>query len=274
MLRHTFCHIPGIGPKTERRLWSDGVTSWEVALGGAPGCGRRPCREHLRESVRQFESDNPSFFTQRLAPREHWRLFRDFRHACLYLDIETTGMNWGPGAITTIATYDGTQVRHYVQGQNLDRFPDDVRGHKVLVTYNGKQFDVPFIERSFDICLNQAHVDLRYVLAALGFKGGLKGCERQLGVGRPESAGMNGWAAVGLWHEFRCGNDKALESLLAYNVEDVVNLETLLVLAFNARLQGTPFEEAYCMPRPAAVPNPFRVDRATVARVVGQTWAS
>lgn len=271
MLKHTFCHLAGIGPKTERRLWSRGITSWDVALGGP--CGKRPCPDELRESMHHHANGNPRFFADRLAAREHWRLFPDFRHACLYLDIETTGMVWGPNAVTTIATYDGAVVRHYIQGVNLDRFPEDVRGCKVLVTYNGKQFDLPFLERTFGMAFEQAHVDLRYVLAALGYRGGLKGCEKQLGVARPESHGMDGWVAVGLWHEFRAhGNDRALESLLAYNVEDVINLETLLVLACNARLQGTPFEAAYRLPLPAAVPNPFRVDRATVERVMAGGW--
>ncbi len=29
MLHQTFCHIPGIGMKTERKLWEAGITSWE-----------------------------------------------------------------------------------------------------------------------------------------------------------------------------------------------------------------------------------------------------
>jgi hypothetical protein len=28
MLTNTFCHLPGIGEKTERNLWAAGVTSW------------------------------------------------------------------------------------------------------------------------------------------------------------------------------------------------------------------------------------------------------
>ena len=32
-----------------------------------------------------------------------------------------------------------------------------------------------------------------------------------------------------------------LETLLAYNIEDVVNLEQLMVMAFNLKLRETPF---------------------------------
>ena len=63
MLRHTFCHIPGIGPKTERDLWRAGFTSWQELLerNAAPAASRRrSCQEHLRESVRQYEDGNPA----------------------------------------------------------------------------------------------------------------------------------------------------------------------------------------------------------------------
>lgn len=47
-------------------------------------------------------------------------------------------------------------------------------------------------------------------------------------------ARLCGFFAVLLWQEFQqTGNIKALETLLVYNIEDVVNLETLMVLAYN-----------------------------------------
>ncbi len=33
MLLQTFCHIPGVGEKIERRIWEEGITTWEEALG-------------------------------------------------------------------------------------------------------------------------------------------------------------------------------------------------------------------------------------------------
>jgi uncharacterized protein YprB with RNaseH-like and TPR domain len=52
--------------------------------------------------------------------------------------------------------------------------------------YNGKTFDVPFIEKYFGIRMNHAHIDLRYVLKSLGYAGGLKRCEKALGLDRGE----------------------------------------------------------------------------------------
>ena len=71
-----------------------------------------------------------------------------------------------------------------MQGQNLNDFVEDIQKYKVIVSYNGRSFDVPFIENYFKIRLNHAHIDLRYILYSLGFKGGLKGCERQLDMDR------------------------------------------------------------------------------------------
>lgn len=171
-------------------------------------------------------------------------------------------------AITTIALYDGRQVRHYVNGQNLEAFPDDVRDYRLLVTYNGRSFDVPFIERYFGVRLPHAHIDLRYVLARLGITGGLKRCEEQVGLARPGLEGVDGYAAVVLWHEYRDRHsERALETLLAYNVQDAVNLETLMVHAYNAHAARTPFADTHTLTARTPPALPFRPDPATVERV-------
>ncbi len=270
MLRHTFCHLPGVGEATERRLWAKGLTTWDAALAAS---GHRLPAADLRASAEHFARGNPSWFADQLPAAQAWRLFADFRGRCAYLDIETTGM--GPGAyVTAIALYDGRTVRSYVHGRNLDDFARDVADYRLLVTYNGKSFDLPFLARALDCPLGQAHIDLRHVLASLGIRGGLKGCERQLGVGRPGMEDLDGFAAVLLWYEHRKREDsRALETLLAYNVQDVLNLEALMVEAYNrklAGLRGAPFAAAYRLPPPAVPVNPFRPDPEAVARVVRQ----
>jgi uncharacterized protein YprB with RNaseH-like and TPR domain len=57
---------------------------------------------------------------------------------------------------------------------------DVIQKYNVIVSYNGKSLDVPFIEIYFGIQLRHAQIDPRCVLGSLGYKGGLKGCERQL----------------------------------------------------------------------------------------------
>ena len=275
MLHHTFCHLPGIGENTERGLWREGITSWESALDrGTTGRStllRRLPEALLRESLQHYEQANCDWFGRCLPSGQAWRLFHDFRTSCAYLDIETTGLQ-GYGHITTIALYDGKTVRTYVHGNNLDKFRDDIREYRLLVTYNGKSFDLPFLARDLGVRLEQPHIDLRYLLSSLGLKGGLKNCERLVGLARPGLEDVDGFMAVLLWNDYRRRRDeRALETLLAYNVQDTINLEALLVLACNrklAELEGVPFAANYHSLPPTPPANPHRADPVTVQRLL------
>ena len=80
---------------------------------------------------------------------------------------------------------------------------------------------------------NHVHVDLRFALRRIGFSGGLKSIEQQVGIERcPEARGLDGWDAVRLWREFEHGSEESLEVLLAYNREDIKNLMPLMKKVF------------------------------------------
>lgn len=272
MLKHTFVHIPGIGLQTEKRLWRTGIRTWEEwspsAVEGRVGRNRSSVEEYIQASRDSLRQKNPRFFGDRLPANLQWRLFPDFRGETAYLDIETTGLSDWENAITTIALYDGKRVFYYINGENLHRFPDDILRYAVLVTYNGKTFDIPFIERYFGIRLECAHIDLRYVLHSLGLKGGLKGCERALGIRRGDLEGVDGYFAVLLWQEYiQRKNFKALETLLAYNIADVLSLERLMITAYNLKIKDTPFFRGLCMETPPMPENPFSADRNTLFKI-------
>lgn len=272
MLTNTFCHLPGISARSERYLWDSGICSWDELLRHPEppisAARLRTAREQLPLAESRLVEGDPRWFTDRLSSKEHWRLFPEFRDRIAYLDIETTGLDRDLDAITTIALYDGRRIRTYVQGENLEAFADDIREYELLVTYNGKCFDVPFIERAMNIRLPQAHIDLRFLLQSLGFRGGLKGCERQLGLGRGDLDGVDGFFAVLLWRDYqRSGQRAALETLLAYNIEDVVNLEALMVMAYNRKLEGTPFSDSHHLALPKRPNIPFAPDPETVRRL-------
>jgi len=73
-----------------------------------------------------------------------------------------------------------------------------------------------------------------YLFWQLGYKGGLKKVEANLGLSRmQEVQGMQGKDAVDLWHKYKAGDQQALNKLVNYNIEDIVNLEVL----FNFALQ-------------------------------------
>ena len=271
MLRNTFCHLPGVGELSERRLWSLGILSWDDRFDvrqSFSGKKFQNLNERLAESELQLQQGNARYFARLLPPRLHWRLFPAFRNSLAYLDIETTGgLTWDQ-SITAIALYDGRSLYHYVQGRNLHDFERDVEKYNVLVTYNGKCFDLPFIQWYFRTTLKQVHIDLRFLLKSLGYSGGLKGCERQVGIDRGDLNGVDGYFAVLLWEDYsRTGDEKALETLLAYNTEDTVNLERLMVTAYNLKLKETPFATTHLLKPPAPLRSPYRGDRSTIERL-------
>jgi uncharacterized protein YprB with RNaseH-like and TPR domain len=277
MLKRTFCHFPGIGLATEARLWSGGIEDWgDFAARGAEVVGRgkvATAMSHLESSLAALEAGRADHFFTSLPAAHQWRAFADFRHRAAYLDIETTGMGPGTG-ITTIALYDGTSVRTYVQGRNLADFEKDVADYALLVTFNGKCFDVPILERAFNMRLPGAHIDLRYVLKALGYSGGLKACEKSFGLNRGGLDGVDGFFAVILWNEYRrTGDERVLETLRAYNAADVLGLETLMFAAFNQHLEQTPFYARSALETPRTQANPHVAHADVVARLMEQRWA-
>ena len=85
---------------------------------------------------------------------------------------------------------------------------------------------------------------------------------------RGDLDGVDGYFAVLLWLDYqRSRNPKALETLLAYNIMDVVNLETLMVMAYNLKLKDTPFSETLSLPLPDTPAIPFHADKKTIERI-------
>jgi len=276
MLKHTFQHIHGIGEKTEKRIWREGITSWENFLDEhqrttLPQWQRDMACWELEASLRALERRDARYFHAKLAPALHWRLHSEFGQRVAYLDIETTGGMLGESTITVIGVYDGVAPRVYVQGQNLSQFVADIEEFTLLVTYNGQQFDLPVIRQELGAPLEQAHIDLRYPLATLGYKGGLKKIERAVGLEREGPlAFLDGWCAVWLWQYHLQGVPGALETLSRYNLEDVVHLPALLALVYNSRIQQAPFplEPLSFSPPPDL---PFGFDEALIRRALADT---
>ena len=276
MLKQTFRHIRGIGERTERRLWRAGVTCWESlldhpTLGSLPPWLRDEARFELERSLTALEKRDARYFITRLPHQLQWRLYPEFSERVAYLDIETTGLGAEESMLTVIGLHDGERPQVYVHGRNLEQFVRDIDAFTLLVTYNGKQFDLPFLRAKLDIPLKQAHIDLRYPLAALGYKGGLKKIERRLGLERPGLvAQLDGWCAVVLWRYHERGVSGALETLLHYNLEDVVHLPALLAEVYNTSIQQLPFPVEPVTP-PDPPPIPFQPDDSIMRRVLADT---
>jgi uncharacterized protein YprB with RNaseH-like and TPR domain len=188
----------------------------------------------LRGSVGALDQLDGKFFADAFNECDLWRVWPDFRPKTVYLDIETDG-GQSPDSITMVGLYDGDQFTCLVKGQDLDQYPEVIAQYQMVVTFYGSGFDLPVLRRAFPhAAVPRLHLDLCHTLKRLGFKGGLKKIEKQLGLDRgQELDGLTGWDAVRLWREYQRGRDESLERLIAYNREDVVNLEHLAQVAFD-----------------------------------------
>jgi len=151
-----------------------------------------------------------------------------------YIDIETTGLSRHYADLTVIgiALEMGAKSR-VVQllETNLSelRLLTALRGVDEIYSYNGSRFDLPFIRAKLGVDLKACfkHTDLMYNCWRSNLKGGLKAVERKLGINRGLQ-NVNGYMAVKLWYQYiNANNRQALATLLEYNREDVVNLQTL-----------------------------------------------
>ncbi len=238
MLRQTFCHIPGIGAAAEKQLWEQGCDSWETLLAHPndftySNAGRDMAVRTVEQSQEALARGEHQFFRKSLGLNNAWRAWPEFRSSCVYLDIETDGTNAG-NAVTMVGLYDGEKFQCLVKGNDLQNFLDVISHYSMIVTFFGSRFDLPMLEKRFKgFTFDHLHMDLCFALRDIGYKGGLKKIEKQLGISRGDDTdGLTGLDAVRLWRQHQLGIESALERLIAYNREDVVNLETISEIAY------------------------------------------
>jgi uncharacterized protein YprB with RNaseH-like and TPR domain len=141
-----------------------------------------------------------------------------------YLDIETSFS----GEITVIGMYRPTKgiVQLVAEEANPEKLLDFLEGSHIICTYNGSRFDLPVIKNNLGVDLVsefKSH-DLMFDCWSQNLYGGLKVVEKKLGIPRT-SADLTGYDALLLWEQYqKYNNVKALERLLEYNKEDVLNL--------------------------------------------------
>jgi uncharacterized protein YprB with RNaseH-like and TPR domain len=253
MIKNTFCILEGIGEKLEKRIWKEGILTWEDFTNASELFGfskdrKRLFDESLFRHKSELEAGNAGYFNKKLKRREHWRLYDSFKKDAVCLDIETNGLQPNSGGyVTVVGLYDGYEYKSLVRGENLsaENIRKELEQYKCLITFYGSAFDIPFLLRSFSgIEFNIPHFDLCFGVKRLGFKGGLKKLEHDLGIERDESVvGLDGYDAVKLWDSARKGSTAALERLIKYNREDTVNLMQIATILYERLKHSTGIEE-------------------------------
>jgi len=277
MLEHTFIHIPGIGPRTERDLWQAGITSWQDLVGvltpptPLSRALRRRLDQFIPESVDALRRRDAGFFARLSALGEAWRLFPEFASRSVFLDIETTGLSPVFDSVTMVGLFDGHRYEVFIDGQNLQDLPDRLKEYSVVVTFNGSGFDLRFLRLAFkNLQLPPIHIDLRWVTRRLGYRGGLKSIEKEFGICRDHAVeDIDGYDATVLWSRYLRGDRAALQQLIAYNTEDVIHLKAIMEMAYDrlaTEVSGALGERQEIYGGMAATPKPPRVRRRAVRK--------
>ena len=238
MIPNSFVIFPGVRHSIEKQIWETGITDWCDASAALlkqwiSGSDLDACRIALEER-------DARHFNDALLGSDRWRLYQDFIDEAAFLDIETTGLSPGDSVVTMVGVLDRGGFTAYTRGKNLGELPEAISKNKLIVTFNGTSFDLPFVRHEFettgqaDLFDHAAHLDLRYVMRRAGYTGGLKRIEQTLGVGRKTALSkLSGRDAITLWRMADEGEKGAMETLIRYNAEDVASLPDLASIAYD-----------------------------------------
>ncbi len=244
-LENSFILIPRIGEKKERKFWQNGITHWNDLLKREEISGNRRERTEifLQKAEKNLGVGNSIFFDEKLPNGSKWRMYENFREKACFFDIETTGLDAAKNKVTTVSFHRGGETKTLVRGEDLtrERLKQELFESSILVSFNGKRFDQPFLEKNFDISIETPHIDLMYLCRRIGATGGLKKIEQALGISR-DLEDIDGREAVKLWKRYeKRGDAEALDRLVRYNQDDAVNLK-LLLEEVRSRLRSRVFE--------------------------------
>ncbi len=237
MIQNSFVFLERVKRGIEERLWKQGINSWDSFLAADKISGLSVSRKRyydrkITEARKELYNLNSAYFKSILPQPEYYRLYDFFKEEAVFLDIETTGLDFRTSDITLIGLFDGISAKTMIRGINFDygTLKDELKNYKLIVTFNGSSFDVPFINKKYpDLLPDVPNFDVKSVAGRLGLKGGLKEIERKLGIKRGKIVGkFYGGDALTLWKMHRAtGDDYYLKLLIEYNEEDIINLKKI-----------------------------------------------
>jgi len=241
MIRHTFSIVPSVGKKREMRIWESGIRNWDDFLAADSVC---VVSDEKKDAFNRTISDACDLLDERNAPglnsmlpkSEQWRLFGEFGESAAYLDIETDGLE-RDSLVTVVTVHKKNDTITLTHGRDLNAvtMSDALRDVSMLVTFNGSCFDIPVLKNSFPrLDFEMPHLDLRFASRKVGYRGGLKNLEIELGISRDDDIqGVDGFEAVRLWKRWERTRDiDALERLVEYNKADTINLEQIVNIIY------------------------------------------
>ena len=249
MIQNSFIFLEKITVAKERKLWQQGILSWDDFLKakkikGISAAAKKYYDRKIIEARRQLYEGNSSYFAGLMPQTEHWRLYDFFKEEAVYLDIETDGLS-DNNDVTLVGIFDGFDTKTMIRRVNLDwqLLRKELSKYKIVVTFNGSVFDLPFMKKRYgEVMPKLPHYDLRFSCSRIGLKGGLKSIEKQLNISRSSQIveNMYGGDAAQLYRMWRgSGDDYYLKLLVEYNEEDVINLKQIAEYVYKKLYEST-----------------------------------
>lgn len=246
MLKATFSCFDGLGRSAEIKIWQAGCLSWDLfdlLPQGTFSAKKLQCiRSQFDAAEKALSAEIPDYFVNRLCIEHLLRVSPDFSARSAILDIETTGLS-PKDTITTITLLKSGRLSVFVQRVNLDDFLNEIAEVKLLYTFNGARFDLPFLRKHFKIDLAIAHIDVMHVARSYGLTGGQKAIEKAFKLDRTFSKGEAGKDAILFWNKWKeQGDAESLRQLIKYNIEDVLMLDCIVRRLYEQSMAGYPLK--------------------------------
>lgn len=140
---------------------------------------------------------------------------------------------------------------YYVHGiSDITNFINTIKKAKIIVTFNGSIFDIPFIKKFFpQVEFPHCHIDLRFFSKRFNLSGGQKVVEEQIKFKRPKSLkNTDGYIATVLWDEYKWGKKSSLEKLIAYNFSDIEGMKAILDYCVKEIFKKSQFKKHFSSP--------------------------
>ncbi len=246
MIQSTFQILERVAGQKEKSLWKAGIFDWDTfmrkdSIKGIAKQKKSYFDRQLVHAKKALHNQLSSYFIDKIPSTETWRLYDSFREDAVFLDIETEGVG-AQADITVMGLYDGLNTKTMIKGVNMDyqALKQELANYKLIITFNGSSFDIPFIQKRYNILPQIPHIDLRHCCARLGLTGGLKEIEKQFGIKRnPIIEKLYGGDVLTLWKMYKGSGDRHyLDLLVEYNEEDVINLKKIMNYCYEKLGEG------------------------------------
>lgn len=164
----------------------------------------------------------------------------------IFVDLETTGLSCSPLFLIGVMTWDDGDwvVKQYLardyseEKATIARFANTLRERKLLVTFNGKSFDMPYVRMraattQVEMPAEPPHFDLLHVCRR-AWKDSLPNCKLQTLethiCRRPRYGDIPGDQIPEAYHAFvRTGDARRMVNILHHNMLDIVTMADLMV---------------------------------------------